>query len=124
MAIATHDDTAHDTGHAHPSELQYVYVALFLGVVTGAEIVLGYRKADALIIGALLILMVIKFATVALWFMHLRFDSVLFRRFFVTGIVLATAVYVAIMMTAFQFFGDDTTSVPLDKIPPPASITK
>jgi len=68
--------------------------------------------------------MVIKFATVALWFMHLRFDSLLFRRFFLTGILLAAGVYIAIMMTAFQFFGNDTTSVPLNKIPPPARITR
>jgi len=30
---------------------------------------------------------------VALYFMHLRFDSKLFRRLFVTGIILAIAVY-------------------------------
>ncbi|MBW8825371.1 MAG: cytochrome C oxidase subunit IV family protein [Acidobacteria bacterium] len=124
MAIAAHEETVHGSGHAHPSDLQYVYVALFLGVVTGAEIVLGYRHPNALIIGSLLTLMVIKFATVALWFMHLRFDSLLFRRFFLTGILLAAGVYIAIMMTAFQFFGNDTTSVPLNKIPPPARITR
>src|SRR5262249_9782481 len=124
MAIAAHEETVHGTGHAHPSDLQYVYVALFLGAITGAEIVLGYQDQNAVTIAALIALMLVKFATVALWFMHLRFDSILFRRFFVTGIVLAAIVYVGIMFTAMQFFGDDTTSEPLDKVPHPASIRR
>ena len=122
MATAAHEETVHGTGHAHPTDLQYVYVALFLGVITGAEIVVGYADPNAFVIGSLIVMMMVKFAVVALWFMHLRFDSILFRRFFVTGIVLAVLVYVGIFMTAVQFFGDDTTSQPLDDIPPPASI--
>jgi cytochrome c oxidase subunit 4 len=123
MAIATHEETDHGTGHAHPSDLQYVYVALVLAFITGAEVFLGYQDVAGVILWVMLAMMVMKFAIVALWFMHLRFDSILFRRFFVTGLVLAVLVYVGIMMTAFQFFGDDTTSLPLDEIPPPASVT-
>ena len=40
-----------------------------------------------------------KFALVALFFMHLRFDSVIFRRLFVTGIVLAAFVYFILLTT-------------------------
>ena len=36
--------------------------------------------------------MILKFATVALWFMHLRFDSRIYRRLFITGIILAVRV--------------------------------
>jgi cytochrome c oxidase subunit 4 len=36
---------------------------------------------------------------VVLWFMHLRFDSRLFRRLFVTGIVLALFVYTIVLTT-------------------------
>ena len=123
MAIQAHEETVHGTGHAHPSDLQYVYVALVLGAITAAEIVLGYQDVAGVILFAMLGMMVVKFAIVALWFMHLRFDSVMFRRFFVTGILLAVLVYVGAFMTSVQFFGDDTTSEPLDQVPHPASIT-
>ena len=39
----------------------------------------------------------------AAWFMHLRFDSRMFTRFFVTGLVLATTVYL-ITLTVFEFW--------------------
>jgi cytochrome c oxidase subunit 4 len=48
---------------------------------------------------SLLVMMVIKFVLVGLWFMHLRFDSKLFRRLFLVGIVLALGVYTAAMAT-------------------------
>jgi hypothetical protein len=35
--------------------------------------------------------------------MHLKFDSVVFTRFFVTGLILATVVY-CIALTAFEFW--------------------
>ncbi len=123
MAIQAHEDPAHGTGHAHPSDLQYVYVALVLGAITAAEIVLGYQDVAGLILGTMLVLMAVKFGIVALWFMHLRFDNVVFRRFFVTGILLAAAVYLGVM-TSSQFFGADTTSEPLDQVPQPAGITR
>jgi cytochrome c oxidase subunit IV len=93
--------------HAHPTDATYIWVAVFLAVVTGAEIAVSYTKwfedhFPALLI-TLVVMMVVKFATVAMFFMHLRFDSKLFRRFFVTGIVLATSVYLVVLST-FHFF--------------------
>jgi cytochrome c oxidase subunit IV len=52
--------------------------------------------------------MIVKFGTVAAWFMHLRFDSRLFRRVFVGGLILAILVYLA-FLTAMQLWGDNTT---------------
>jgi cytochrome c oxidase subunit 4 len=100
---AEHDE--HAQGHAHPSDFQYVMIALFLAVVTGAEVGLYYIEGlDFLVLAiALLVLMVVKFATVAAFFMHLRFDSKLFRWIFITGIVLATAVYL-VLLSAFHVF--------------------
>jgi cytochrome c oxidase subunit IV len=93
--------------HAHPTDATYIWVAVFLAVVTGAEIAVSYMKwfedhFPALLV-TLVVMMVVKFATVAMFFMHLRFDSKLFRRFFVTGIVLATSVYLVVLST-FHFF--------------------
>ena len=49
----------------------------------------------------LLILMTIKFVMVVSLFMHLRFDSRVFRWFFVSGIVLAVVVYTIVLTTHY-----------------------
>jgi cytochrome c oxidase subunit 4 len=95
-------DTQHDTpagegpaAHGHPSEREYVAVAMVLAAITAAEVALYYITSipDPLLIGLLCGMALVKFALVVLWFMHLRFDSLIFRRLFVTGIVLAIGVY-------------------------------
>jgi cytochrome c oxidase subunit IV len=105
-----HEETVHGAGHAHPSDLDYVKVALFLAAVTGAEIAMSYIDVDTVIyIPVLLAMMAVKFGVVVLWFMHLRFDNRIFRRMFVAGLALAVVVYIA-AMSSMQMFGDDTTS--------------
>jgi cytochrome c oxidase subunit 4 len=82
--------------HGHPSEKEYVGVALILAVLTAIEVAVYYiESVKDFIVPILAVLMVTKFAMVVLWFMHLRFDSPMFRRLFVTGIILAIGVYVA-----------------------------
>ena len=94
----------HDDTHTHPSDLQYVYIALFLAAVTAAEVLLYYYPPEFVLMAVLLgILGVVKFATVAMFFMHLRFDSRLFRYFFCSGLALAVTVYV-IVLTTFHFW--------------------
>ena len=104
-----HEETVHGAGHAHPGDRTYMGVAVFLAIVTAIEVALYYVDIGDFAIPSLIVLMIIKFIVVAGWFMHLKFDSVLFRRLFVGGLVLAIAVDLA-FMTAMQFFGDDTTS--------------
>jgi hypothetical protein len=41
----------------------------------------------------------VKFFMVVAWFMHLRFDSRLFRRLFVAGLFLALFCYTAVLTT-------------------------
>ena len=80
--------------HAHPSDAEYVRIALILGAITAVEVAVYYVKSiKDFLVPILLVLAVTKFSMVALWFMHLKFDSKLFRRLFVTGIVLAILVY-------------------------------
>ena len=50
-------------------------------------------------VGLLLILATMKFAIVAAFFMHLKFDSPMLRRLFITGIVLAGVVYSVALFT-------------------------
>jgi cytochrome c oxidase subunit IV len=90
----------HGAAHEHPSDLQYVYVALFLAAVTAAEVGVYYVPAlEGLLVPILVVMALVKFSVVVLWFMHLRFDSRLFRRLFVTGIILAMFCYVATLST-------------------------
>ncbi|MGI8709018.1 MAG: cytochrome C oxidase subunit IV family protein [Actinomycetota bacterium] len=90
----------------HPQPGQYIKVAIILAVVTALEVAIYY--VDALrdvLVPLLLAFAVIKFIMVALWFMHLRFDSRMFRRFFVTGIVLALVVFGIVLWIFFTHLG-------------------
>jgi cytochrome c oxidase subunit 4 len=83
---------------AHPGPRQYVVVAVILAIATAIEVGLYYLDLPHSLLATLLLFFaVIKFSLVALWFMHLRFDSGIFRRLFVTGIILATAVYLVVL---------------------------
>jgi cytochrome c oxidase subunit IV len=110
-AAAAHEETVSGVGHAHPTDGKYVQIALILGVITAGEVSIPYiHEVEGPFLALMLILMAIKFFMVVAWFMHLRFDSKLFRRLFVGGLVLAIGVYVAALST-FQYWGDDTTTV-------------
>ncbi len=88
------------TEHAHPGEGQYIAIALILAVVTAVEVAFSYWDAVEDILAPSLILMsIVKFFFVVAWFMHLRFDSRLFRRLFVAGILLALFCYTAVLTT-------------------------
>lgn len=89
----------------HLSDSSAIKIFVFLAVVTGAEVALSYMIDDlgAFFLPLLLILMLVKFFTVVLYFMHLKFDSKLFSFMFYAGIVLALMVYVGTLLT-FEFF--------------------
>ena len=88
------------TKHEHPTEMQYVKVAIVLAAITLAEVLVYYVESlEGLLVPILAVMSIVKFALVVLWFMHLRFDSRLFRRLFVTGVLLALFVYTATLST-------------------------
>ena len=98
------DTDGHQDDHEHPSDNKYMQIAIVLAILTALEV--GTYFVDmpsGILVAALMIMMVIKFFLVAAWFMHLRFDSRMFTRFFVTGLVLATVVYL-ITLTIFEFW--------------------
>ena len=117
----THDDkvdgdyeAATDSArHEHnPSDGLYWKVGGALGVVTALEVATYFITDDPyshelkwLLIGGLLVLMVLKFVTIVSYFMHVKFDSKLFRNVFVGGLLLAVGVYLAVL-TSFEFFSD------------------
>ncbi len=89
---------------AHPTEKQYMLIAAILAVLTAVEVGVSYIKGlgDAAA-PMLLILAACKFVLVAGYFMHLKFDSRVLRRFFLTGIVLALIVYTVVFFTLGVF---------------------
>jgi cytochrome c oxidase subunit IV len=96
---------------AHPSRIRlYVGIAVFLAVLTGIEVATYYvpdifgGKASTPLIALLMILMAVKFWTVAWFFMHLKFDKRLLTSIFYMGLGLAVLVYLAIL-AMFRFFG-------------------
>ncbi|HEX2047911.1 MAG TPA: cytochrome C oxidase subunit IV family protein [Acidimicrobiales bacterium] len=88
------------TKHDHPGERQYIVIALILAVVTAVEVAFSYWEAvEGILAPSLILLSIVKFFMVVGWFMHLRFDSRLFRRLFVAGILLAIFCYSAVLAT-------------------------
>ncbi len=88
------EETEHEALEHHPEPRTYITVAVILAIVTAIEVGLSYAKSlgDA-VVPLMIVSAVIKFVLVALWFMHLRFDSKIFKRLFVTGIILALIVF-------------------------------
>ena len=88
------------TAHAHPSEWEYIKIAIVLSIITLAEVLVYYvEQLEGVLPFILISMSIVKFALVVLWFMHLRFDSRLFRRLFFTGIGLAVFCYGAVLST-------------------------
>ncbi len=83
----------------HPSPREYVRIAVILAFVTSLEIAVYY--IDALrewLVPLLFLFSFVKFSLVVLWFMHLRFDSRTYARFFVLGIAGAITLYIAVLL--------------------------
>lgn len=88
----------------HPSPKEYIRIAIILGVVTAAEIAVYYMEAvKDLLIPLLFLFALIKFSLVVLWFMHLKFDSRTYARFFVMGLSGAITLYLIVLLT-FRVF--------------------
>jgi cytochrome c oxidase subunit 4 len=92
----------------HPSPVMYVLIAVILVVITSFEVGL-YYAADTmprwLLVSLLMISALLKFVLVASWYMHLRTDQAIFRRFFVLGISAAVALYLIVLST-FNVWSD------------------
>jgi caa(3)-type oxidase subunit IV len=90
----------------HPSPFKYVVIAVILVTVTALEVAVSYTEGDipdGLIVTLLLIMAIIKFSTVAAYYMHLQTDRPIFRRFFVLGVLAACTLY-AIVLASLSVF--------------------
>jgi cytochrome c oxidase subunit 4 len=90
----------HAAEHVHPSPVKYVGIAILLAVITALEVGMYYiDMPEWLLVAFLMVLAILKFTMVAAFFMHLKFDSPMLRRLFITGLILAAAVYTAVLMS-------------------------
>jgi cytochrome c oxidase subunit IV len=102
-------DSQTEASHPHLAEehgattWDYVKIALILMVLTALEVTASYLDLGVLFIPLLIVLMVVKFALVVLYFMHLKNDAKIFHFLFWSGLALAVFVYVVALAT-FEFF--------------------
>jgi cytochrome c oxidase subunit 4 len=86
----------------HPTPVQYVLIAVVLVVITALEIATSYTEGtlpDGLIVVLLVGMAFVKFFLVAAWYMHLRTDYPVFRRFFILGSLAAIGLYLIVLAT-------------------------
>ena len=97
---------ATETAH-HPDQRQYWIIGGILAVITAVEVAASY--VDALggwVAPILLGLGAIKFAIVARWFMHLKFDKPLYSRFLLVGIAGAIILFTVVLFTFGLLIGN------------------
>ncbi|MGW8282467.1 MAG: cytochrome C oxidase subunit IV family protein [Gemmatimonadota bacterium] len=93
------------TEQAHASVRTYLIVAAVLGIITATEVMIFYLEAlSPFLVPMLLVLSAAKFTLVAGFFMHLKYDSKIFRGLFVGPLVVAIALILA-MLALFGVFG-------------------
>jgi len=88
-----------DPGHReHASVATYIKVALVLTALTGIEVGAIYIRAlTPILIPTLLVLSLAKFSLVLLFFMHLRYDTRTLSFIFVGPLLIALAVFLAVI---------------------------
>jgi cytochrome c oxidase subunit 4 len=92
----------------HPSPFQYVVIAMILVVITAAEVGVSYLDGEipkGLIIFLLLGMGLVKFITVASYYMHLKTDKPVFRRFFIMAGIGAIILYTVVLTTLHVWSG-------------------
>ena len=88
-----------------PTTLTYVIVAGILTLLTGMEVlVYNVEPLKPVLVPVLLVLMVAKFALVAMFYMHLRFDDRVFTGVFVLLLFFAAAVVFSLTLI-FLYLG-------------------
>jgi len=104
----THTAPGSGSGHVarHPSPKEYVRIAIILAIITAGEVAIYYIEAVRdLLIPLLFLFALVKFTLVVLWFMHLKFDSRTYARFFMMGLAGAITLFLIVLLTFRVFAG-------------------
>jgi cytochrome c oxidase subunit IV len=109
--VLVHDDHDPDASRAK----EYVFIAVFLAVLTALEVATYLLPKETqhtwYFAAALCVMMSIKFVTVTLFFMHLKFDKRFLTVVFYSALVLAVIVYLTVL-TAFRFWWPGARMIP------------
>ncbi|MBW3577669.1 MAG: cytochrome C oxidase subunit IV family protein [Actinobacteria bacterium] len=83
---------------AHPTPRDYVNIAIVLAIITAAEVMTYFFRLPGWALwGGLTGMAIAKFTLVVGFYMHLRYDSRMFRRVFLFGLILATTVFLLVL---------------------------
>ena len=89
-------DHGHEHQHAHPTAKKYLGIAIILTIITVIEVAVFYVPSmHQFLPPILLTLSALKFALVAMFYMHLKFDHRLYSWVFVVPMLFATGVILA-----------------------------
>ncbi|MDH3306160.1 MAG: cytochrome C oxidase subunit IV family protein [Acidimicrobiia bacterium] len=83
----------------HPTIRQYVNIAILLAILTAIEVALFYieQSVDAFTTSMaaplLILLAILKFVIVVGYYMHLKYEKSLVKKFFAVGFVAAVVLY-------------------------------
>ena len=97
MTAATHGGASEQ---AHPGPLKYGVIAAILTIITLIEFwafYIDWLRDVGLFMPMLFILSAVKFATVVMFYMHLKFDNNSFTRLLITGLFLAMGTMFALL---------------------------
>jgi cytochrome c oxidase subunit 4 len=119
VGVANHgghavDDGAHE--HAHPGQKKYIEIALILAAITIIEVAIYYIQwvhDEGILVPALLAMSAVKFFTVVSYFMHLKFDDRRLTIMFVTGLVTAFLILMA-LYALFHWHVIDFATAPFE----------
>ena len=93
-----HGYQRHPGEKRHPGAREYLAIGFLLLVITIVEVAIYYIPAmKPVLVPSLLTLSATKFALVAMFYMHLKFDHKLFSWLFVVPMFIAAAVILALM---------------------------
>ena len=124
MTHQTHAAEAH--GEHPPTTIrEYILIGIVLTVVTAVELWVSYSGMSfTLMVAVLMVLSAFKFGVVVSMFMHLRFEHGLLFRLFSFGLVLGTAMILALTALFWNDRTDIVGGVPADAAPGAAAPAK
>jgi len=92
------DDRYMEKEEHHISNTVYLIVGGFLIVLTAMEITVAYVHAlRPVMVPILVILAIAKFALIAMFFMHLRYEKWVINTMFIFPLTIAAGVFVSLM---------------------------
>src|SRR3954471_20014934 len=100
------DHTAMGEVKEHPTWSTYWKVAVILTLITAVEVWIYYIPsfvASRAFVPSLLIMSAVKFVTVVMFYMHLKYDHKLFRALFTGPLIIAMVTIIGLMFLFGHF---------------------